>query len=42
MPECLLALEEQREPLLEGEGGEIGDAALFVERRGHTMQLERV
>ena len=37
-----LALEEQREAVLEGETGEIGHALLFFERVGHAGEAERV
>ena len=38
----LFALEQQGEAVVEGEGGQIGDAALFVECGGHAGEFERV
>jgi len=35
-------VEQQREPFVKRERGEIGHAALFLERGGHAREFERV
>jgi hypothetical protein len=42
VPDRLLAFQQQGQAFVEGERGEIGLAALFVEGRGHAEQFERV
>ena len=37
----LFPVEQQREPLVKGQRGEIGYAALFIERGGHAREFER-
>jgi len=39
---CTLSFQEEREPLLEGEPGEIGYAPLLLQRLGHPGEAERV
>ena len=42
LPVGLLALEEERESVLEGEFGDVGHAELLVEGLGHPAQAEFV